>query len=220
MIKSLLSLIQRRPQVIPTTEPLNDVVNRDMIRGSSYLVKESKLEKSMDFFASLVKGKCPDCDHPEAFPCESIGCQGCSMRCTCKKCINARSQGLCFTMSSPEEVRMKYTLQTTPIFWISNHGTESISPNELELIADTVCSFLKKSKNPVVLFDGLEYLIVVNGFVPVLKLMRDIQEWTVLNRGVFLLSINPTSVEEKELALIERNMKDLSNLIQDNRDTK
>jgi hypothetical protein len=210
MIENLLSFIQRKPEVIPATEPIGHVINCDIARGSSYLVKEPKMEFSMKIFASLVKGKCQDCDHPEAFPCESVGCERCTLLCTCKNCNRTRVQGLCFSMCSPEETRMMYTLQTTPVFWISNHGTYRVSPRDLELIVDMISSFLKKSKNPVVLLDGVEYLIAINGFIPVFKMLRDVQEWTILNRAVFLLSINPVSLEEKEMALIERNMKDLS----------
>ena len=210
MIEKLLSFIQRKPQVVPATEPISRVINCEIARGSNYLVKEAKMDLSMKIFASLVKGKCQDCDHSEAFPCESIGCEGCTLLCTCKSCNRTRVQGLCFSMRSPEETRMMYTLQTTPVFWISNHGTYRVSPRDLELIADMISSFLKKSKNPVVLLDGVEYLIAINGFIPVFKMLRDVQEWTILNRAVFLLSVNPVSLEEKEMALIERNMKDLS----------
>jgi hypothetical protein len=210
MIEKLLCFIQKKPQVVPATEPISRVINCDIVRGSNYLVKESKVELCMKIFASLVKGKCQECDQLEAFPCESVGCERCTLLCTCKNCNRTRAQGLCFSMSSPEETRMTYTLQTTPVFWISNHGTDRVSPRDLELIADMIGSFLKKSKNPVVLLDGVEYLIAINGFIPVFKMLRDIQEWTILNRAVFLLSINPVSLEEKEMALIERNMKDLS----------
>jgi hypothetical protein len=210
MFEDLLSFIQRKPQVMPTTEPIGRVISCEIVRGSNYIVKEAKVEFSMKTFASLVKGKCQDCDHPEAFPCESIGCEGCTLLCTCKSCNRTRAQGLCFSMRSPEEIRMMNILQTTPIFWISNHGTYRVRPRDLELIADMVSSFLKRSKNPVVLLDGVEYLIAINGFIPVFKMLRDVQEWTILNRAVFLLSVNPTSLEKKEMALIERNMKDLS----------
>jgi len=210
MIEKLLRLIQRKPLVVPATEPISHIINCEIARGSSYLVKEVKVELSMKIFASLVKGKCQDCAHPEAFPCESVGCERCTLLCTCKNCIRTRAQGLCFSMCSPEEARMMYTIQTTPVFWISNHGTDRVSPRDLELIADMISSFLKRSKNPVVLLDGVEYLIAINGFIPVFKMLRDIQEWTILNHAVFLLSINPVSLEEKEVALIERNMKELS----------
>ena len=73
MIEKLLRLIQRKPLVVPATEPISHIINCEIARGSSYLVKEVKVELSMKIFASLVKGKCQDCDNSEAFPCESIG---------------------------------------------------------------------------------------------------------------------------------------------------
>ncbi len=112
-------------------------------------------------------------------------------------------------MHSPIEIRLKYALQTTPIFWVSNHGPESISPIDLELIADIINKFLKQSKNPVVLLDGIEHLIFENGFAPVLRFLRDMGEWMVLQNAILILPVNPMALEEKELALMERNMKDL-----------
>jgi hypothetical protein len=207
---SILSLIRKKPEVIPSTEPVNHTTCCDLVRGANYLVKEERPEASFEIFVSFVKSRCPECDHPEAFPCESIGCEACTFPCTCKECSKIRPQGLCFTMRSPEEIRQKYVLQTTPIFWISNHGQESISPTSLEMIADMISRFLKRSKNPVILLDGIEYLVIANGFIPVLKFLRDIQEWMILNKAIFIMPVNPAALEKKELALIERNMKEIN----------
>ncbi|VVB71807.1 Uncharacterised protein [uncultured archaeon] len=210
MIREILSRLKLSPAVVPATEPLNHHISYDLARGSSYLVKETKAELGFEIFASLIKGRCLDCDHLDAFPCESIGCERCALPCTCKGCTHIRAQGLCFTMSSPLEVRLKHALQTTPIFWISNHGSNSISPNDLEVIADIIGKFLKQSKNPVVLLDGLEHLIFENGSAPVLRLLRDIEEGMIMQNAIFILPINPGALEKKELALIERNMKELT----------
>jgi hypothetical protein len=102
-----------------------------------------------------------------------------------------------------------YALQTTPIFWISNHGPQSINPISLEVIADITTKFLKQSKNPVILIDGIEHLIFENGSAPVLRLLRDIQEWIILQRAILILPVNPEAIEKKELALMERNMNEL-----------
>jgi archaellum biogenesis ATPase FlaH len=112
-------------------------------------------------------------------------------------------------MHSPQEIRLRYALQTTPIFWISNHGTRSVNPIDLEVIADITIKFLKQSKNPVVLLDGIEHLIFENGSAPVLRLLRDIEEWIILQRAILILPVNPAAIEKKELALIERNMNEL-----------
>lgn len=197
----------RAPKVVPATEPLNHVAPRDLMRGSSYLVKEQRPEFSFEVFVSLVKGRCMNCQRLEAFPCESIGCERCTLPCTCKDCRNARAQGLCFTMLSPMEVRLRYALQTTLIFWISSHGPENVSPTDLEMMASTINRFLTKSRNPVVLLDGIEHIILANGFPPVVRFLRDVEEEIVLHEAIFILPISPRAVEEKELALIERTMK-------------
>jgi hypothetical protein len=104
---------------------------------------------------------------------------------------------------------MIYALQTTPIFWISKHGPHCINPVDLEMVADTTKKFLKQSKNPVVLLDGIEHLIVENGSAPVLRLLRDMEEWMILQNAILILPVNLAAVEKKELALIERNTIEL-----------
>jgi hypothetical protein len=210
MIKNLLAKLKIAHAVVPTTEPLNSHVCRDLTKGSSYLIKEQKAEVGFELFVSLVKGRCNDCEYLDSFPCESIGCERCKLPCTCKVCNHSRAQGLCFTMHSPQDIRLRYALQTTPIFWISNHGPQNISPMNLEVIADIVIKFLKQSKNPVILLDGIEHLIFENGSAPVLRLLRDIQEWIIIERAILIVPVNPDAVNKKELALMERNMNDLS----------
>jgi hypothetical protein len=209
MIKNILARLKIAHAVVPTTEPLNSHVCRDLTKGSSYLVKEQKAEIGFELFVSLVKGKCNDCDYLDSFPCESIGCERCKLPCTCKICKHSRAQGLCFTMHSPQDIRLRYALQTTPIFWISNHGPQSISPMGLEVIADIAIKFLKQSKNPVILLDGIEHLIFENGSAPVLRLLRDIQEWIIMQKAILIVPVNPEAIEKKELALMERNMSEL-----------
>ncbi|MDD1750464.1 MAG: DUF835 domain-containing protein [Methanothrix sp.] len=209
MIKEILSKLKIAPVVVPVTEPLDSNVCQDLMKGSSYLIKETTAVFSFDLFVSQVKGRCSGCDYLDSFPCESIGCERCELPCTCKGCKQFRAQGLCFTMHSPQEIRLKYALQTTPIFWISSHGPQSINPIDLEVIADIIIKFLKQSKNPVVLLDGIEHLIFENGSAPVLRLLRDIEEWVILKRAILILPANPEALEKKELALIERNMNEL-----------
>jgi archaellum biogenesis ATPase FlaH len=79
----------------------------------------------------------------------------------------------------------------------------------LEVIADIVVKFLKQSRNPVILLDGIEHLIFENGSAPVLRLLRDIQEWIIIQRAILIVPVNPEAIEKKELALMERNMNEL-----------
>jgi len=215
MIRDILNKLKIRSAgvrtaVVPATEPMNRGVCRDLAKGSSYLIKEARAEKGFSLFASLVKGRCSNCDSLDSFPCESIGCERCQISCSCKGCKHSRAQGLCFTMHSPQEIRLAHALQTTPIFWISNNGPQSINSADLEAIADIIAKFLNQSSNAVILLDGIEHLIFENGPAPVLRLLRDVEEWVVLQKAILILPINPEAMEKKELALIERNAVDLS----------
>lgn len=144
MIKEIL--IKLKPAavraVVPATEPLNSDVCQDLAKARSYLIEEEKAKASFELFASLVKGRCSNCGCMDSFPCESIGCEDCQIFCSCKSCRSFRAQGLCFTMRFPQEIRLAYALQTTPIFWISSHGPQSINPADLEAIADIAIKFL------------------------------------------------------------------------------
>jgi len=55
MIKNILARLKIGPAVVPTTEPLNSHVSRNLTKGSSYLVKEPKAEFSFELFVSLVR---------------------------------------------------------------------------------------------------------------------------------------------------------------------
>jgi hypothetical protein len=210
MIQDILGRFKAKRDVVPSTEAVNHIVCAELEQGASYIVKEAKPEFSFEVFTSLVKGKCRECDQSEAFHCESIGCEGCTLICPCKNCRRVRAQGICFTTRFPLEIRDLYTIQTTPIFWISSHGADAVTPYNLELMADMIWQFFKRSKRPVLLFDGVEYLIVIHGFLPVLKFIRDLQEGVIINRAILIMPINPMALGEKELALLERDMRELS----------
>ncbi|MCZ7405507.1 MAG: DUF835 domain-containing protein [Candidatus Methanoperedens sp.] len=197
---------KRRPKVVPATELLTNFDGYRLKRGGSYLVKEPKPERSFEIFTNMVKGVCAECPQTEAFPCESIVCMECTLSCPCKHCKYTRAQGLCFATDQPEGLMQRYLLQTTPVFWISKHGKGSINPANIEIMAGMINEFFRTSKNPVVLLDGIEYIIITNGFIPVLKFLHDLREWAILHNAILILPLNPATLDEKELALIERNM--------------
>jgi len=202
-------ILRKIQKVIPSTEPVSGAAGDLLERGVCYMIKEPKPMKSIEIFSLMVKGICTDCSENGTFPCESIGCEKCTLECSCKKCNKARAQGLCFTTNSPEKIRQTYHFQTTPFFWISKHGNKSINPANLEIVADMISGFLNSSKNPIILLDGIEYMILTNGFIPVFKFLNDIREKVILKNAVFILPVSPSALDEKELAMIERNMEQI-----------
>src|SRR5436190_550927 len=85
-------------------------------------------------------------------------------------------------------------------------GTEAESvrsamPMELEKGVDD------SNVEGVVLLDGLEYLIINNGFLQTLMFVEHVNEFVMQRQAIILLPVSPDTLEEKELALLERNLK-------------
>ncbi|MEN4069439.1 MAG: DUF835 domain-containing protein [Methanobacterium sp.] len=196
----------------PTTEQIEKKrVDSKLKQGYSYLIKEKKPKKSFDLFTSILKGKCYECEYDESFPCESIGCERCTLPCPCKTCNRTRAQGLCITTSYTDEIREKYLLQITPILWLSGQkNRHTISPADLGVLANIISQFLKKSGNPVILLDGLEYLITTNGFSLTLRFLHDLWEMIALNKGILIMPLSEDTLEKKEVALLERYSEEIN----------
>lgn len=195
------------PKIVLSMEKVTNFNGFRLKTGESYLIKEPKPERSFEIFANMVKGICEDCPQKGAFPCENIGCNECTFSCPCKQCGHARAQGLCFTRDRPDGFREKYLLQTTPIFWISKYGAGSVNPTNLEIMAGMINEFMRMSKNPIILLDGIEFLCIMNGFITVFKFLHDVRDRIILNKAILILPLDPAALDEKEVALIERNMK-------------
>ena len=57
------------------------------------------------------------------------------------------------------------------------------------------------------MIDGIEFLIVNNGFDKVLKMIHRVTEVVMEYRSRLIISIDPRALDTRELALLERNME-------------
>lgn len=80
---------------------------------------------------------------------------------------------------------------------------DCIPPGQLDDMGERLSRHLRSSKGAVVVLTGLDYLIGQNGFQPVLKLVQFLREEAKLADAHVMLSVNPASVEEREMATLE-----------------
>lgn len=117
-------------------------------------------------------------------------------------------QGLCVTRQHPTIIRKEWGLEKTPIIWLSNQlGKVYVNPSNIGILSDTIVRFVEKSGDGVILIDGIEFLIVNNDFDKVLRMLHHITEAVMENRSRLILSVDPRTLEIRELALLERNME-------------
>jgi len=117
--------------------------------------------------------------------------------------VRSGYSGLCISRTFPDEVRKAYGLQTTPIRWLAEaDGPDAIAPGDLLGISLTVQDFLERATKPVIMLQGLEYLVTINGFMPILRLIQGLNDVNSQKQGVMLLLLQPDSLDNRELALL------------------
>jgi hypothetical protein len=117
--------------------------------------------------------------------------------------------GLVVTRQYPERVRRERGLTDVRILWLSHTpGEDFHNPTAIGTLAKVLQKFVEDNNGEgVVLLDGLEFLIINNGFLQTLMFVEHVNEFIMQHRATVLLPVSPDTLEEKELALLERNIK-------------
>jgi predicted hydrocarbon binding protein len=120
-------------------------------------------------------------------------------------------QGLCITRDFPNKIRRRYGLSQTPVLWLSNAEQEfAVEPVQLGKLYHKIEDFLKKADQPCVMISGLEYLIVQNNYHSALKFLQLVRDQVAIYDSVLIATISPSTLSEKDLKLIEREMEPLT----------
>ncbi|MBI2937872.1 MAG: DUF835 domain-containing protein [Thaumarchaeota archaeon] len=115
-------------------------------------------------------------------------------------------QGLCMSRTFPEKIRQIYGLKTTPILWLTEDKSDNaIDPTDLNGLWLTVRSFLQTTKHPVLMLHGMEYLVSINGFTPVSRLVTRMSDLIEKKDGVLLIPTVQGSLTEEQLKLLRAN---------------
>ena len=123
--------------------------------------------------------------------------------------LGQRTPGLCITRQYPERVRRERDLAHVRVIWLSHTpGEDFHNPTAIGTLAKVIQKFIEDNNGEgAVLLDGLEYLIINNGFLQTLMFVEHVNEFVMQHRAVIILPVSPDTLEEKELALLERNVK-------------
>ena len=70
-----------------------------------------------------------------------------------------------------------------------------------------VKEFIEERKEAIILLDGLEYLILQNGFETSLRFIQALNDLVILNKATLIVPVNPASLSVKELSLLEKEME-------------
>ena len=126
--------------------------------------------------------------------------------------------GLCISRYHPSQIRSKFeSLKKIPVLWLS----DSPQPQDRhvvlypypEQVYAVLKEFISRGDNSIVLLDGLEYLITHNNFTSILQLIEKTRDLVSIHHSRVLLPLSFEAMEERELKLIEREVRMLEEVI-------
>jgi len=117
--------------------------------------------------------------------------------------------GVVITRQYPDRVRRERGIEDSRIIWLSHTpGQDHHNPTALGSLAKLISGFVEENQGVcVILLDGIEYLGVNNGFLQTLMFAEHVNEFVMQRKAIVLIPVSPDALEEKELALLERNVE-------------
>ena len=122
--------------------------------------------------------------------------------------VMSGADGLCITRTMPSRVREKHNLQRTPIIWLTDETVEGEKTiHNLQDLSILISNYVQKATKPVILIDGIEYLISHKGFGSVYHLLQSKRTQVEANDGMLIVPIFRDAMEAKETKLLEREFR-------------
>lgn len=122
--------------------------------------------------------------------------------------INSDLPGLTVTRLYPEKLEEEYEIGKEGVhsIWLSRAlGENNMDPVKIGPLAMEIENFIKEHDSSIILLEGIEYLMLVNGFDVVHRFVEYVHERIVSSDSILIISVSPNAFEEREMALLERN---------------
>ena len=123
--------------------------------------------------------------------------------------ISKKNPVLCLSTQYPDKLKQAYGLENAKFEWISamstKEGLKPLDPKRLEFeIMLTISSYMRQNQNAVIVIDGLEMLIVENGFDKVLKFVKKVIDIANTTKSMILVPLNPGTLSPDQEAMLSK----------------
>lgn len=113
--------------------------------------------------------------------------------------------GLIITRKSPPHMKSLYQIENIPLLWLSQKEEKNVLfPTQLHKLGYLISETVSLHDNPLILLDGLEYLVVHNKFDPVIKQIYIIRDVLLRHGGMLFIPLDPEAFSEREMGLLEK----------------
>lgn len=123
---------------------------------------------------------------------------------------------LCMTTTFPEKIVKEYHLEQVELYWLSdtNPGPKTLDPKRLDFeVIRAISNFAKNFKGGAMLLDGLEYVVVENGFDKTYKFIKRVNDLCSVHGMTFIVPITPGALGPDELTMLRKEFDRVEELV-------
>ena len=122
--------------------------------------------------------------------------------------LSSGFRGLVVSRELPKRVQADRNLGDSRVVWLTNLvGEGRINPTAIGILMSQVRSFIEGNPRTIVLIDGFEYLVSLNTYDRMLQFMNQLRDIVMTNESSLIVPIDPRTLSEREIALLERNLE-------------
>jgi PAS domain S-box-containing protein len=119
--------------------------------------------------------------------------------------IMTGTEGLCITRKLPRKLRETYGLKRTPIIWLTSEKVENERTiNSLQDLSILISNYVDKAEKPLILIDGIEYLVSHQGFDSVYHFLQAKGTQVEAAEGIMIIPFFKETFEPRQVKLLER----------------
>jgi Na+/proline symporter len=129
-----------------------------------------------------------------------------------RELITHGMNGLCISRYNPQTLQDKYNIPTDTVIWltqISEPGFRTVDPTNLPRLSGMISEFLNKANYPLILLEGMGYLITQSNYETVLRFIQSQRDEISLRSAIMLVHIDPLSLDLKELHRLKSELEPL-----------
>jgi len=116
--------------------------------------------------------------------------------------------GMVVTRELPKRLLNDRNVGNSRVVWMTNLvGDGRINPTAIGILMSQLRSFVEGHGKTIVIIDGLEYLISLNTYDRMLQFMNQLRDIVMTNDSSLIVPVDPRTLSERELALLERNLE-------------
>jgi len=144
--------------------------------GNAYIIESEKTKRAINIFKILVK---------HGF------------------------KGQCITTLNPDILKRRYGLSflDIQIVWLSEVDSDiALNLDDIDAIKDRISTFLSENEKTVILLLNPSVMIAHQDFKSFLSLLKFAEDQIAVHKSRMLISIDPKSIEDKHLRIIQRDV--------------